>query len=97
LPRRSSQIIESTNERIWEADVYRVRGDLLNATGDQAAAEQNYRQALVVARRQSEKLFELRAAMSMTRLWRDQGKREGAQELSLRSTAGSLNGSTRSI
>ena len=38
------QIIESTNERIWEADVYRVRGDLLNATGDQAAAEESYRQ-----------------------------------------------------
>jgi predicted ATPase len=77
----AAQIIETTNERIWEADVYRVRGDLLNATGDQAAAEQSYRQALGVARRQSAKLFELRAAMSMGRLWRDQGKRDEAREL----------------
>jgi predicted ATPase len=75
------QIIESTNERIWEADVCRARGDLLNATGDQAAAEQSYRQALGVARRQSAKLFELRAAMSMARLWSDQGKREEARDL----------------
>ena len=77
----AAQIIESTNERIWEADVYRVRGDLLNATGDQAAAEQSYRQALVVARQQSAKLFELRAAMSLARLWRDQGKMQQAREL----------------
>jgi class 3 adenylate cyclase/predicted ATPase len=77
----AAQIIESTNERIWEADVYRVRGDLLNATGDQAAAEQSYRQALVVARRQSAKFWELRAAMSVARLWRDQGKRDEAREL----------------
>jgi predicted ATPase len=77
----AAQIIESTNERIWEADVYRVRGDLLNATGDQAAAEQSYRQALGVARRQSAKLFELRAAMSLARLWRYQGKPQQAREL----------------
>jgi predicted ATPase len=58
-----------------------VRGDLLNATGDQAAAEQSYCQALVVARRQSAKLFELRAAMGMARLWRDQGRRDEARDL----------------
>jgi predicted ATPase len=77
----AAQIIESTNERIWEADVYRVRGDLLNATGDQAAAEQSYRQALVVARRQSAKFWELRATTNLARLWRDQGKRAEAREL----------------
>jgi predicted ATPase len=77
----AAQIIETTNERIWEADVYRVRGNLLNATGDQASAEQSYCQALMVARRQSAKLFELRAAMRMARLWRDQGKRNEAREL----------------
>jgi class 3 adenylate cyclase/tetratricopeptide (TPR) repeat protein len=77
----AAQIIEATDERIAEADVHRVRGDLLNATGDQAAAEQSYRQALAVAQRQSAKLFELRAAISLARLWRDQGKRTEAHDL----------------
>ena len=53
----------------------------MNATGDQAAAEQSYRQALAVAQRQSAKLFELRAATSLGRLWRDQGKRAEARDL----------------
>ena len=47
----------------------------------EAAARQSYRQALGVARRQGHSLYELRAAMSMTRLWRDQGKRDEAREL----------------
>jgi predicted ATPase len=77
----AAQIIESTDERIAEANVYRLRGDLLNATGDQAAAEESYHQALAVARRQSAKLFELRAAASLARLWRHQGKPQQAREL----------------
>jgi predicted ATPase len=77
----AAQIIESTDVRIWEADVYRVRGDLLNAAGDRAGAEQSYRQALAIAQRQSAKLFELRAATSFARLWRDQGKRDEARDL----------------
>jgi predicted ATPase len=76
----ATQIIDSTNERIWEAEVYRVRGDLLKATGDQAAAEQSYCQALVVAQRQSAKFWELRASTNLARLWRDQGKRGEARE-----------------
>jgi predicted ATPase len=77
----AAQIIESTDERIAETDVYRLRGDLLNATGDQAAAEESYHQAVAVARRQSAKLFELRAATSLARLWRHQGKPQQAREL----------------
>ena len=48
---------------------------------EHAQAENSYRQALSVAQRQSAKFWELRAAMSMARLWRDQGKREEAREL----------------
>jgi predicted ATPase/class 3 adenylate cyclase len=77
----AAQIIESTDERMEEAEVYRVRGDLLNATGDQAAAEQSYHQALVVAQRQSAKLFELCAATSLAQLWCDQGKHTEARDL----------------
>jgi predicted ATPase len=58
-----------------------LRGDLLNATGDRAAAEQSYHQALAVAERQSAKSFELRAATSLARLWRDKGKRTEARDL----------------
>jgi predicted ATPase len=77
----AAQIIESTDERCHEAELHRVRGDLLNATGDQATAEQSYHQALVAAQRQSAKLFELRAATSLARVWRDQGKCTEARDL----------------
>ena len=50
-------------------------------SGDRATAEQSYPQALTVARPQSAKLFELRAAISLGRLWRDQGKRIEARDL----------------
>ena len=77
----AAQIVECTDQRFEEADVYRLRGDLLSATGDQAAAEQSYHQAVAVAQRQSAKLFELRAATGLARLWRDQGKRTEAHDL----------------
>jgi tetratricopeptide (TPR) repeat protein len=46
----AEQIVETTWQRVWEADVFRVRGDLLSATGDRAAAEESYHRALAVAR-----------------------------------------------
>ena len=73
--------MEKTDERFSEAELHRVRGELLAATGDQAAAEQSYEKALAVAKRQSARIFELRAAMSLARLWRDQGKRGAASDL----------------
>jgi predicted ATPase len=48
---------------------------------EDAAAEDSYRQAFAVAREQQAKLWELRAATSLTRLWRDQGKRTEAHDL----------------
>jgi predicted ATPase len=77
----AAQFIEATNERLFEAKLHRSRGDLLNATGDRAAAEQSYYQAMAVAQRQSAKFYELRAATSLARLWRGQGKRTEASEL----------------
>src|ERR1700746_3027863 len=77
----AAQIIETTEERLDEAELHRVRGDLLNATGDRSAAERNYRQAIAVAERQSAKLWQLRSSTSLARLWRDQGKRTEACEL----------------
>ena len=78
----AAQFVEATEERIQEAELlHRVRGDLLNAAGDQSGAEQHYRQAIAVAERQSAKLFQLRASTSLARLWRDQGKRAEARDL----------------
>ena len=77
----AEQIIETTNDAFHEAELHRVRGDLLNANGDVAGAERSYQQAIAVAKRQSAKMFELRAATSLARLWRDQGKRDEAREL----------------
>ena len=77
----AAQIVETTEERVGEAELHRVRGDLLNAAGDRSGAERHYRQAIAVAERQSAKLFQLRAATSLARLWRDQGKRAEARDL----------------
>jgi predicted ATPase len=67
----AEQIIETTNDAFAEAELHRVRGDLLNANGDVAGAELSYQQAIAIAKRQSAKMFELRAATSLARLWRD--------------------------
>jgi predicted ATPase len=77
----AEQIANSTDEHTEEAEIYRLRGDLLIGTGDRAAAEQNYHQALGVAGRQGAKLYELRAATSLARLWRDQAKQDAARTL----------------
>jgi tetratricopeptide (TPR) repeat protein len=74
-------IIEMTGGRFIESNLHRLRGELLNATGNEAAAEQSYSQALAVARRQEAKLSELRAAMSLARLRHEQGKRAAARDL----------------
>ncbi|WP_407179303.1 AAA family ATPase [Bradyrhizobium sp. STM 3562] len=77
----AGQLIETTQERSGEVELYRVRADIANARGDQAAAEQNYHRAFAVAERQSAKTFGLRAATSLACLWRDQGKCTQAHDL----------------
>jgi tetratricopeptide (TPR) repeat protein len=78
----AARIIETTDERISEAEVlYRMPGDLLNAAADRCGAEQHYRQAIAVAERQSAKLLQLRVSTSLARLWRDQDRRVEARDL----------------
>ena len=74
---------ETTRERWWEAEVLRVAGEiaLKSPVPDATKAQAYFERALAVARRQEAKSWELRAAMSMARLWRDQGKRQQAREL----------------
>jgi class 3 adenylate cyclase/predicted ATPase len=75
--------VETTKERWCEADVHRIAGDieLLAREPDVAKAEAHFERALAVARKQQAKSWELRVAMSMARLWRDQGKRQQAHAL----------------
>jgi predicted ATPase len=75
--------IETTKERWWEVEVNRIAGEiaLMSPEPDAAKAEAYFERALAVARAQQAKSWELRAAMSMARLWRDQGKRDDARDL----------------
>jgi len=78
--------VATTAERRWEAELYRLQGELLlQAAGRQRQAEETseacFRQALEVARQQQAKSLELRAAMSLSRLWQQQGKRDAARQL----------------
>jgi predicted ATPase len=68
--------IETTKERWWEAEVHRTAGEVVlkSPQPNAAKAEANFERALAVARQQQAKSWELRAATSMARLWRDQGK-----------------------
>src|SRR5262245_14085283 len=76
-------LMEQHDERYWEAEIHRLRGVmLLRQMGPpQAEAEACFQQALTVARRQEAKSLELRAAMSLSRLWQRQGKRAEAYAL----------------
>jgi predicted ATPase len=74
-------LAEETGARHFQAETLRLTGDVLLATGDAAAAEASYREAIAIAQQQSAKLWELRAAMSLARLWHDQGKRAAARDL----------------
>ena len=75
--------VETTKEKWFEAEIHRVAGEiaLMSPEPDAAKAEAYFERALAVARKQQAKSWELRAAMSMARLWRDQGKRQEARDL----------------
>jgi predicted ATPase len=75
--------VETSKERLWEAEVQRMAGEiaLKSPVPDAAKAEACFARALAVAREQQAKSWELRAAMSMARLWRDQGNRDEARDL----------------
>jgi predicted ATPase len=67
----------------WEAELHRLRGELLlqHSVASPEEAENCFQRALDVARRQQAKSLELRAAMSLSRLWQGQGKRDESRQL----------------
>jgi len=75
--------VDNTEERNWEAELHRLKGELLLMQQGQnvGEAEECFRKAFDTARRQQAKSLELRAAMSLSRLWQQQGKQEEAHQL----------------
>jgi class 3 adenylate cyclase/predicted ATPase len=74
---------EAAKQKVYEAEVHRTAGEiaLKDSNPDEAKAQAYFERALQIARQQQAKSWELRAAMSMARLWRDQGKRDEARDL----------------
>ena len=76
-------VMDTTGERWWAAETYRLKGELLLQQGvlDASGAETCFQHAIDIARQQHAKSWELRAATSLARLWQDQGKRAEARKL----------------
>lgn len=76
-------LVDGMGPRYCEAELHRLKGELLlqQTTPDPCQAEGCFQQALQVARRQAAKSWELRAAMSLARLWQSQGKHQDAYDL----------------
>ena len=73
--------VEKTGERYCEAELYRLQGELQLMQADEVTAEASFHRAIAVARRQQAKSWELRAAISLARLWQRQGKADEAHRL----------------
>jgi class 3 adenylate cyclase/predicted ATPase len=77
------ETVQTRGEHLYESEVYRLKGELLlqQSPAQQGKAEEQLQQALAVARHQQAKSLELRAAMSLSRLWQQQGKQAEAHAL----------------
>jgi adenylate cyclase len=77
------EFVSKTGEAALQAELHRVKGELLldPTPADPAGAEASFHEALDVARRQSAKSYEIRAATGLARLWKQQGRKDEAIEL----------------
>jgi predicted ATPase len=85
-------VIDKSGERFYEAELYRLRGELLltqkglrlqaeGFRGKKEEAEECFRKAIEIAQRQGAKSLELRAVMSLARLWQQQSKKAEARQM----------------
>jgi class 3 adenylate cyclase/tetratricopeptide (TPR) repeat protein len=78
---RALQTVADTEERCYQAELHRLRGGILLELGNNRKGEAELERALVIARSQEARLWELRAATSLARLWSDAGRRADACDL----------------
>ena len=76
----AERLVAETGDRSAEAELHRVRGELLRSN-DETVAERCFQHAIGIAQKQNAKCWELRAAISLARLWSDKGKRDAARKL----------------
>lgn len=74
-------LVEQTDERHWEAELYRLGAELLLMQGAEAEAEASFQKAVEVARRQQARSWELRAVIGLARLWQKQGRMGEARQM----------------
>ena len=75
-------VAEKNEERMYEAELYRLKGELTLAQSSvQKEAEECFHKAIAIARKQQAKSLELRAVMSVSRLWQQQGKQQEAHHM----------------
>jgi predicted ATPase len=72
--------VEHSGERYYEAEIHRLKAELLLMRGDESAAEASLLKAIEVARRQQARSWELRATVRLCRLWREQDRGEEARQ-----------------
>jgi predicted ATPase len=77
----AERLMDEIEDRWAEAELHRVRGELLYAGHDPTGAERSFSHAIDIAQQQSAKFWELRATTSLARLWREQGKHDAARDL----------------
>jgi predicted ATPase len=73
--------VDETGERFYEAEIHRLQGELLLVQGDTGRAEASFQRAIEVACQQGAKSWQLRAVMSLSRLWQTLNKQEQARHL----------------
>jgi predicted ATPase len=81
LVHEAIQTAAETEEHLFEAELHRFRGELLIKSGCPDMASAEFDRALTIAREQQARMWELRAAMSIARLWGEQGRRMQALDL----------------
>jgi len=81
IANEATEFVHETDERFWEAEIHRQKGELLQMKGAEEEAETSFKKAISVAQDQEAKSWELKATISLSRLLPSQGKKEEARQV----------------
>jgi predicted ATPase/DNA-binding SARP family transcriptional activator len=79
--REALELVEQRDERLWESELHRMRGEILLMQNNQAESESSLHKAIDIARQQNAKSWELRASVELARLWHKQGRTSDALQM----------------